>query len=69
MVQVIAHLPGKHKALSWPLVPPKIKINKNFLKTQINKMEKWDLFKLFQELGEGEIKENDGGGESNYDIL
>jgi hypothetical protein len=25
--------------------------------------------KLFQEWGEGEIKENDGGDEFNYDIL
>jgi hypothetical protein len=33
------------------------------------KMEKWDMLKLFQEWGEGEIKENDGGGEVNYDIL
>jgi hypothetical protein len=30
-------------------------------------MEKWDLLKLFQEWG-GEIKENDGEGECNYDI-
>jgi hypothetical protein len=33
------------------------------------KMEKWDMLKLFQEWGEGMIKENDGGGEFNYDIL
>jgi hypothetical protein len=32
------------------------------------KMEKWGLLKLFQEWEEG-IKENDGGGEFNYDIL
>jgi hypothetical protein len=32
------------------------------------KMEKRDLLKLFQEQGRG-IKENDGGGEFNYDIL
>jgi hypothetical protein len=32
-------------------------------------MEKWDMFKLFQEWGEEEIKENDIGGEFNYDIL
>jgi hypothetical protein len=31
-------------------------------------MEKWELLKLFQERGEG-IKENDGEGEFNYDIL
>jgi hypothetical protein len=30
---------------------------------------KVDLLKLFQEWGEREIKENDGGGEFNYDIL
>jgi hypothetical protein len=28
-----------------------------------------DLFKLFQEWGSGGIKENDGEGEFNYDIL
>jgi hypothetical protein len=33
------------------------------------KMEKWDLWKLFQEWGEEGIKENDGKGEFNYDIL
>jgi hypothetical protein len=32
------------------------------------KMEKYNLLKLFQEWGRG-IKENDGGGEFNYDIL
>jgi hypothetical protein len=32
-------------------------------------MEKSDLLKLFQELGEEEIKENDGGCEFNCDIL
>jgi hypothetical protein len=32
-------------------------------------MEKLDLLKLFQELGREGIKENDGGGEFNYDIL
>jgi hypothetical protein len=32
-------------------------------------MEKWDLLKLFQEVGGEGIKENDGGGEFNYDIL
>jgi hypothetical protein len=32
-------------------------------------MEKWDLLKLFQEWGEEVIKENDGEGEFNYDIL
>jgi hypothetical protein len=32
-------------------------------------MEKWDLLKPFQEWGEGGIKENDGEGEFNYDIL
>jgi hypothetical protein len=32
-------------------------------------MEKRDLLKLFQEWGGGEIKEKDGGGEFNYDIL
>jgi hypothetical protein len=31
-------------------------------------MEKWNLLKLFQEWDQG-IKENDGGGEFNYDIL
>jgi hypothetical protein len=35
------------------------------------KMEKQDLWKLFQEWRNGEkgIKENDGGGEFHYDIL
>jgi hypothetical protein len=28
-----------------------------------------NMLKLFQELSEGKIKENDGGGEFNYDIL
>jgi hypothetical protein len=32
-------------------------------------MEKWDLSKLFKEQGEKETKEDDGGGEFNYDIL
>jgi hypothetical protein len=32
-------------------------------------MEKLYLLKLFQELGVGWIKENDGGGVFNYDIL
>jgi hypothetical protein len=32
------------------------------------KMEKWDLLKLFQEW-RNRIKENDGGGEFNYDTL
>jgi hypothetical protein len=32
-------------------------------------MEKWDLLKLLQEWGERRIKENDEGGEFNYDIL
>jgi hypothetical protein len=27
------------------------------------------MLKLFQEWEEGEIKENDGGGEFNYDII
>jgi hypothetical protein len=30
-------------------------------------MEKWDMLKLFQEWGEKGIKEDDGGGEFNYD--
>jgi hypothetical protein len=33
------------------------------------KMKKLDMLKLFQEWGEERIKENDGGGEYNYDIL
>jgi hypothetical protein len=33
------------------------------------KMEKRDLLKLFQEWEEGGIKENEGGGEFNYNIL
>jgi hypothetical protein len=33
------------------------------------KMEKWDLLKLLQEWGKEEIKENDGGGEFNDNIL
>jgi hypothetical protein len=33
------------------------------------KMEKWDLLKLVQEWGGARIKENDGGGEFNHDIL
>jgi hypothetical protein len=32
-------------------------------------MEKSDLLKLLQEEGKGGTKENDGGGDSNYDIL
>jgi hypothetical protein len=32
-------------------------------------MEEWDLLKLSQEKGEEEIKENDGGRESNYNTL
>jgi hypothetical protein len=32
-------------------------------------MEKRGLLKPFQEWGRGGIKENDGGGEFNYDIL
>jgi hypothetical protein len=32
-------------------------------------MEKGDMLKLFQELGEGGIKEKDGGSEFNYGIL
>jgi hypothetical protein len=32
-------------------------------------MGKWDILKLFQECGEGDIKEDDGGGEFNYDML
>jgi hypothetical protein len=32
-------------------------------------MEKWDILELFQEWGEEEIKENDGGGEFKYDIF
>jgi hypothetical protein len=32
-------------------------------------VETWVLLKLFQEWEEGGIKENDGGGEFNYDIL
>jgi hypothetical protein len=32
------------------------------------KTEKWDL-NLFQEWGGERIKENDGGGEFDYDIL
>jgi hypothetical protein len=32
-------------------------------------MEKWDLLILFQECGKEGIKENDGGGEFNYDML
>jgi hypothetical protein len=32
-------------------------------------MEKWDILKIFQEWEEWKIKENDGGGEFNYDIL
>jgi hypothetical protein len=32
------------------------------------KMEKWDIMKLFQELGGG-VTDNDGGGKFNYDIL
>jgi hypothetical protein len=35
------------------------------------KMEKWDLLKLFQEMGEVGIKKHDGvgGGEFNYNTL
>jgi hypothetical protein len=33
------------------------------------KMEKWDMLKLFQEWKQEGIKENDGGGESNYDLF
>jgi hypothetical protein len=32
-------------------------------------MEKWELLKLFQELGMKGIKENDRRDEFNYDIL
>jgi hypothetical protein len=32
-------------------------------------MENWDMFKPSQEWGGGGIKENYGGGESNYEIL
>jgi hypothetical protein len=32
-------------------------------------MEKLDLSKLFQEWGDGGIKENDAGSEFKYDIL
>jgi hypothetical protein len=33
------------------------------------KMKKWDMLKLFQEWGKGKIKENNGGGDPNYNIL
>jgi hypothetical protein len=33
------------------------------------KMEKWDMLKLFLEWEEESMKENDGGGEFNYDIF
>jgi hypothetical protein len=33
------------------------------------KMEKWELFQLFQEWGKEGIKENDGGDEFNYDTF
>jgi hypothetical protein len=32
-------------------------------------MEKWDLLKLFQECGEGRIKDNDEWGEFKDDIF
>jgi hypothetical protein len=32
-------------------------------------MEKWYLLKLFQEWGEGRIKENGEGSELKYDIF
>jgi hypothetical protein len=32
-------------------------------------MKKGDMLKLFQEWGQCWIKENDGGGEFNYDIV
>jgi hypothetical protein len=33
------------------------------------KMEKWDLLKPFWEWEKESIKENDGGGEFDYDLL
>jgi hypothetical protein len=33
------------------------------------KMEKWDLLKLFQKLGQGRLKKNDEEGKFTYDIL
>jgi hypothetical protein len=32
-------------------------------------MEKCDMLKLFQKWGEEGLKENDGGGKFNHDIL
>jgi hypothetical protein len=33
------------------------------------KAEKWDIVETIPGTGEGEIKENDGGGEFDYDTL
>jgi hypothetical protein len=46
-----------------------IHIMSTYIMFSCMKMEKWDLLKLLQELGEMGIKENDGGGEFNYDIF
>jgi hypothetical protein len=32
-------------------------------------MQKWYLLKLFQELGEGGMKESSGGSEFKYDVF